>query len=111
MVYVNIVSRYTLCFLICDDEVLMLFRSKPPNQDLWNGVGGHIETGETPFNSCIREVAEETGISINNPRFNGLLTWEGFEIPSGGLYLFSVLTTTKKIIPCDEGILAWKPLI
>jgi 8-oxo-dGTP diphosphatase len=104
----NIKLRYTLCFLMCEDQVLMLLRNRPPNQGLWNGVGGHIEVGETPLNSCLREVAEETGIILESVRFNGLLTWEGFEIPAGGLFLFSTVVHARDIIPCQEGILAWQ---
>ncbi len=88
----------------------MLYRYKPPNQGLWNGVGGHLEPGETPKDSVLREVYEETGFCLSAVRFAGLLTWEGFEIPNGGLYLF-----TAQVGPgeepriCDEGLLAWKP--
>ena len=37
---------YTLCFLTRGDHILMLHRRRPPNQGLWNGVGGRIEVGE-----------------------------------------------------------------
>jgi 8-oxo-dGTP diphosphatase len=102
--------RYTLCFITRGQEVLMLHRRKPPNQGLWNGVGGHLEPGETPRASILREVHEETGFRLSEVRFAGLLTWEGFEIPNGRVYLF-----TAQVCPgeepraCDEGILAWKP--
>jgi len=105
---IEIIPQYTLCFLLCEDQVLMLLRNSPPNQGLWNGVGGHIEAGETPNNSCIREVSEETGYKLETASFHGLLTWEGFEIPSGGLFLFSATTSEKIIITCDEGTLAWQ---
>jgi 8-oxo-dGTP diphosphatase len=101
--------RYTLCFITSGDHVLMLLRNKMPNQGLWNGVGGRLEPGETPKAGVLREILEETGFSFNDARFAGLLTWEGFEISNGGLYIF-----TAEIFPevepkvCSEGILAWK---
>ena len=77
---------FTLCFLTRDDQVLLLKRRRPPNQGLWNGVGGHVEPGETPLAACLREVREETGYRLKTARFAGILTWRGFEIPAGGLY-------------------------
>lgn len=44
----------------------------------------------------------------SSPRFCGLLTWEGFEISPGGLYIFTVQAPDGNPINCDEGILAWK---
>ena len=100
---------FTLCFLLNGDDVLMLHRRFPPNQGLWNGVGGHIEPGETPRQAMIREVAEETGYKITNPHFAGLLTWDGFEIPPGGITIFTVDVSTRRFRMNHEGQLAWKP--
>jgi 8-oxo-dGTP diphosphatase len=101
---------YTLCFLTRGDEVLMLLRNKPPNRGLWNGVGGHIEPGEKPLQSVLREVAEETGYVLPTARFCGLLTWEGYEIPSGGsirvplysagLYIFTAAVPQETTAGC-----------
>jgi 8-oxo-dGTP diphosphatase len=103
--------RYTLIFLTRGDEVLMLHRRNPPNQGLWNGVGGRLEPGETPLAGALREVLEETGYRITTARFGGLLTWEGHAEPAGGLYIFSaeVPPGEPEAKLDDEGILAWKP--
>ena len=100
---------FTLCFLLHGDQVLMLHRRFPPNQGLWNGVGGHIEPGETPRQAVIREVAEETGYQVEQPRFAGLLTWEGFEIPPGGIAIFTAEVPHPDFVTNHEGTLAWKP--
>lgn len=102
-------TGFTLCFLLNGDDVLMLLRRFPPNQGLWNGVGGHIEPGETPKQAVIREVAEETGYSIQNPRFSGLLTWDGFEIPPGGIAIYTAEVSHREFINNHEGDLAWQP--
>ena len=99
---------FTLCFLLNGDDVLMLHRRFPPNEGLWNGVGGHIEPGETPRQAIIREVAEETGYIIEDPKFSGLLTWDGFEIPPGGIVMFTAEVPKRGFINNHEGDLAWK---
>lgn len=101
--------RYTLCFLTRGDWVLMLHRRNPPNQGLWNGVGGHLEAGETARACALREVREETGYVLPDVLFRGLLTWDGFETPPGGLYLFSAEAPDGEPLACTEGDLVWKP--
>jgi len=104
----NIIPAFTLCFLMYDEDVLMLHRRFPPNQGLWNGVGGHIESGETAKQAVIREVQEETGYQITDPRFAGLLTWDGFEIPPGGIAIFTAVVPHRRFVINHEGELAWK---
>ena len=105
----TVAPGFTLCFLLHGEDVLMLHRRFPPNQGLWNGVGGHIESGETPRQAAIREVAEETGYHIENPEFAGLLTWEGFEIPPGAIAIFTAEVPHPDFVTNHEGDLAWKP--
>ena len=107
----DLTIRYTLCFLTRGADVLLLHRRRPPNQGLWNGVGGRIEPGEAPLESVLREVREETGFVLPGARYAGVLTWEGFETPAGGLYLFTAEAPAgQQPGPCSEGELAWKPL-
>jgi 8-oxo-dGTP diphosphatase len=105
----QVVFRYTLCFLTRGDTVLMLHRSNPPNQGLWNGVGGRLEPGEPARAGVLREVHEETGFQLADVHFAGLLTWDGFETPPGGLYLFTAEAPPGEPDACSEGRLAWKP--
>ena len=101
--------RYTLCFLTRGDQVLMLHRRHAPNRGLWNGVGGKLMPGESPVDGCLREVREETGFRPQRLRFLGILTWEGFETPPGGLYIFTAPAPQGEPIPNGEGTLRWQP--
>ena len=65
----------TLCFVICGDEILLINRNKPPFMGLWNAVGGHIEEGETPEQSAIREIKEESGLIVKNVELQSVFTW------------------------------------
>jgi 8-oxo-dGTP diphosphatase len=104
--------RYTLIFLTRGADVLMLHRRNPPNQGLWNGIGGHLEAGETPLDGALREVREETGYDLPALRFAGLLTWEGHSEAPGGIYIFTAeVPAAAPSDPTgeDEGQLAWCP--
>ncbi len=102
--------EFTLCFLVQDHHVLMLERQKEPNKGLWNGVGGHIEPGESPNHACVREIEEETGILVDEIRFCGVLSWESWYFPGGGMYIYRADPKVSKVVASDEGPLEWKPV-
>lgn len=111
---------YTICFCKAGDKILMLHRSRPPNQFLWNGVGGKIERGESIEESVRREVLEETGLDIQDAletRFVGVVSWTGARDPSNenrGMYAYVVefpeTAVTIGSRETDEGRLEWKPI-
>ena len=103
--------RYTLIFLMRGEDILMIHRRNPPNQNKWNGVGGRLEPGEKPLQGALREVREETGYSLSTARFAGLLTWDGHSETAGGLYIFTAqVPNGPPSHPLDdEGELAWQP--
>jgi 8-oxo-dGTP diphosphatase len=44
----------------------------------WCGIsfpGGHIEPGESFYDSAIREVKEETGLTVSNLKLCGIINW------------------------------------
>ena len=97
---------YTICFIIKNDKVLLLFRNKAPNQFKWNGVGGKIEHNETPHESIKREIMEETGLIVNEVIFRGIVTWNN----RSGMYVFIGNDIKGTCIEGPEGKLEWKEL-
>ncbi len=104
--------NYTLCFIRRGDEILMLNREKTSWMGSWNGVGGRIEKGETPKDGALREVYEETGITLSDIRDCGIVTWESDDESFGGMHLYiaHVSDDFEYLTPkaTDEGILDWK---
>ena len=67
----------TLCYIEKDGSYLMLHRvkkDKDVNKDKWIGVGGHFEKNESPEECLLREVKEETGLTLTSWKFRGILT-------------------------------------
>jgi len=64
----------SLCFITRGDEVLLLRGG--PHKRLWagryNGVGEHIEAGEDVYSATLREIREETGLSVHDLRLCGV---------------------------------------
>lgn len=52
-----------------DDTVLLIRRGNPPRRGEWSLPGGSQDLGETVRETAIREVLEETGVRITEPRF------------------------------------------
>lgn len=98
----------TLCYIEKDGKYLMLHRDKHShdiNLGKWIGIGGHIETFETPETCIKREVFEETGLTLKSLTLRGILRFCGdFEEIT---YLYTSSDFSGEITPCDEGELAW----
>src|SRR5574344_1376615 len=103
-------ERTTLCYIEKDNKYLMLHRVKKAhdvNRDKWIGVGGHIENGETPEQCVLREVKEETGLSLIGYRACGEILFSALPWPEETMYLYHADSFTGELISCDEGELVW----
>jgi len=100
----------TLCYLEREDEYLMLHRVKKEqdaNHDKWIGVGGKFEDGESPEDCVLRETYEETGLTLTDYRYRGLVTFVSDRWPTEYMHLFTATGWSGEAHPCDEGELAW----
>ena len=107
----------TLCYIEKDEKYLMLHRVKKENdcnKDKWIGVGGKFEAGESPEECLLREVKEETGLTLTSYRFRGLITFVSDEWGTEYMHLFTADAyegelPEKGLEACDEGELVWVP--
>lgn len=81
------------------------------NKDKWIGVGGHFEDGESPDDCLIREVREETGLTLTSYRFCGLVTFISDRWPTEYMCLYHADGFTGSLKEdCEEGVLTWVPV-
>lgn len=96
-----------LCLIRRGSDILLQDRVKAD----WRGLalpGGHVEPGESIVDSVIREMKEETGLAIKNPKLRGV---KQFPI-DGGRYLVFLFEATEfhgELRACEEGRVGWYP--
>ncbi len=98
----------SLCYVIRDGKVLLLKRARPPHVGLWSPPGGKMQVGESPQECVIREIREETGLSIQQPELRAIMTVVDIAIPvHWQLFVFRTNQFEGDIIPSEEGELRW----
>ena len=104
----------TLCYIERNIEeksqYLMLHRVKKENdcnRDKWIGVGGKFEDGESPEECVLRETLEETGLTLTDWRYRGIVTFVSDRWETEYMHLFTATGWTGRLHECDEGVLEW----
>ena len=99
------VELTTLCMVCRGEELLLQNRVKTD----WRGYcfpGGHVEPGESVVDSVIREMKEETGLTVYKPRLCGI---KQFPIDGGRYLVFFFRTDTfeGELRSSEEGHVEW----
>ena len=100
----------TLIYVERCDEYLMLHRTKKENDlnhDKWIGIGGKFEENESPEDCMLREAREETGLTLANWRYRGIVTFISDTWETEYMHLFTADDWTGELKECDEGDLEW----
>ncbi len=100
----------TLCYIKKDNQYLMLHRTKKENdinKDKWIGIGGHFEEGESPEECMLREVKEETGLTLTDYSFRGIITFQTEVGITEYMCLYEGYEYYGELTNCDEGELCW----
>jgi 8-oxo-dGTP diphosphatase len=103
----------TLCYLRKNNHTLMVHRIKKENDmhaGKWNGLGGKLESGETPEECARREIWEESGLVVKGLNLKGMITFPGFyDEEDWYTFLFTVDDFEGELIDSPEGHLQWIP--
>ena len=99
------VELTVLCLIQDGDRILLQNRSKND----WHGYtlpGGHVEPGESFVDAVIREIKEETGLTVIGPRLSGI---KQFPIENGRyvVLLFKATEFTGSLVSSEEGLMEW----
>lgn len=100
----------TLCYIEKDGKYLMLHRVKKKqdiNRGKWIGVGGHFEEGESPEECLLREVREETGLTLTGWSYRGIVTFVYGRKVTEYMSLYTADSFLGELHDCDEGVLEW----
>lgn len=100
----------TLCYIERDNSYLMLHRVKKKvdiNKDKWIGVGGHFEGDESPEDCLLREVFEETGLTLTSWKLRGIITFITDVWETEYMFLYTADGYTGELTDCREGTLVW----
>lgn len=95
----------TVCYLKKDDKVLMLKFSKKWGQ-VYAPPGGKFESGESPLDCIKREFQEETGLTLINPKLQGISYWQ--DSYEGIIFVYTAEDYEGELITSStEGELNW----
>jgi len=95
-----------MCMIERDGMVLMQER----NDEDWPGVvfpGGHVEAGESFTEAVIREVREETGLTVERPELCGVKQFMTREGARYVVFLYRASRFTGEPVSSDEGRVFW----
>lgn len=95
----------TLCLIYDEDRILLQNRVKKD----WQGYtlpGGHVEAGESIVAATIREMKEETGLTVKHPQLCGI---KQFPIEGGRylVFLFRAKEFEGELVSSEEGEMKW----
>jgi 8-oxo-dGTP pyrophosphatase MutT (NUDIX family) len=87
-------------------RLLLKLATRGISRGKWNGLGGKIESGETPMQCAVRECYEESGLLVSRLFRHGVLR---FALARGSIvvHLFSTCEYSGRLKQSEEGRLRW----
>ena len=99
--------------MVCDGKGNVLVQNKKGDRTWhgWNFPGGHVEQGEFVTPSVIREIREETGLTIENPKLCGIKEFQKEQDGKGFIvFLYVASRFSGELRASAEGDVFWYPL-
>jgi 8-oxo-dGTP diphosphatase len=102
-------NEQTLCHIIDVDKLLLKRATRGISLGRWNAPGGNIDEGESPEECAVREVFEETGLTVSNLFAHGTLNFylDGKDELSIRVHLFSTKEFEGDLKSSEEGEVKW----
>lgn len=99
----------TLIFIVNDDEILLIKGAKDKKNwaGLYNGIGGHIESGEDALSAAQRELFEETGLQNIQLDLRAIIFIDVEEYQGISMFVFLGVSKKKVLVSSEEGRLEW----
>lgn len=103
--------RAVLCYIESDSRYLLLHKASGRfGGGFWNAPGGKIEQAESAEQAVVREVREETGLSVSELKYAGFLEFyfgSGKKTPDWVASVYTTSSFTGNLIESEEGKLRW----
>ena len=99
--------------MVCDGKGNVLVQNKKGDRTWhgWNFPGGHVEQGEFVTPSVVREIREETGLTVENPKLCGIKEFQKEQVGKRFIvFLYAASRFSGELRSSAEGDVFWYPL-
>lgn len=100
-------SILTNMCMICDGERIVVEDKRTGSYQGVTFPGGHIEAGESLSEAMVREVYEETGLAIKNPKICGIYDWMLEDDVRYFVFIYKATEFSGELRSSDEGEVRW----
>jgi 8-oxo-dGTP diphosphatase len=100
----------TLLFVVRAGEILLIRKKRGLGAGKVNGPGGRLDPGETPLQAAKREIREELGVTVDEARELGELSFQFVDGYKLHCHVFRADDCAGDAIETDEAIPMWTPV-
>ncbi len=102
-------QQATLCYILRNDEVLLIRKKRGIGAGKINGPGGKVDPGETPLEAAARETREEVGVTPLNLDLRGELRFHFAGGPTVHCLIYVAREFSGELCETAEALPLWFP--